>query len=130
MYKGASDGHQRALHHGRASDWINGEERLTGDDLLRQLRQTTQILEIRILALPVGSEERRALGREKNEVQLRLKNLRADKPKAPPDWKQHFVNEAKRILSASQFEMIERAAKIEAAREQKRNDAASAPAER
>lgn len=129
MYKGASDGHQRALHHGRPSDWLNGDERLAGDDLLRQLRQTAQLLETRILALPIGSKERRALGREKNEVQLKLKSLRADAPKPPPDWKQHFVNEAKRILSASQFEMIVNAAKIEAAREQKRNDAANAPAE-
>jgi hypothetical protein len=124
MYKGASDGHQRALHHGRPSDWIHGEERLTGQDKLNQLRQGIKILEGRILALPKGSEERKQLGIEKLAVQSEIKTLTATMPKAPPDWKQHFVNEAKRLLSDSQFKMIENSAKREATREQARNDAA------
>jgi hypothetical protein len=123
MYKVASDKRQSSLTRGRLSDWVNGEERLSGDDKLNQLRQTCQILEGRILALPAGSEERRRLGQEKQQVQLQLKKLRDDKPKAPPDWKMHFVNEAKRLLSDSQFKMIENAAKIEAAREQRKIEA-------
>lgn len=121
MYKSASDGRQRVLHQGRPTDWINGEEKLSADDLLRQLQQQAKMLEDRIKAAPIGSEDRKRMGREKNEVQNQLKALRYARPKAPPDWKKHFVNEAKRILSASQFEMVMNAAKIESAREQARN---------
>lgn len=126
MYKVASDSRQRSLHHGRPADWINGEERLSPADHLAQLRQGVQILEKRILALPKGSEERKRLGVEKNAMQLQIKAATADLPKPPPDWKMHFVDEAKRLLSDSQWRMIEHAAKIAATREQTRNDAATA----
>lgn len=126
MYKVASDGRQRALHHGRPSDWINGEERLAPPDRLNQLRQGIKILEARILSLPKGSEERKRLGQEKQSIQSEIKAVTADMPKSPPDWKLHFIDEAKRLLSDSQWRMIESAAKIAAAREQARNDAAIA----
>lgn len=118
MYKVSSDKKQAALHHGRLSDWVNGEERLSEDDRRKQLQQSVKMLEDRIKATSPGSPERKRLGLEKLAVQDQLKELRDARPKAPVDWKAHFINEAHRILSSSQFEMVMNAAKIEAAREE------------
>lgn len=123
MYKIASDRRQSSLHRGRATDWISGDERLSPHDRLKQLQDGTKILDARILQAATPTEKK-ALGVEKLGLQNQIKDLRASLPKAPPSWKEHFVNEAKRILSASQFQMIERAAKIEAEREQAKRDKA------
>jgi hypothetical protein len=124
MYKVASDKRQSALYRGRPSDWINGEERLSAEDKLKQLQQGWKILQRRILALPNGSEERRKLGRELQSIQDQITLLKADFPKSQPDLRAHFMNEARRILSPGQFEMVLNAARIETAREQARRDAA------
>ena len=117
MYKVGSDKHQAALHRGKLADWVGGDFRLSPPDRLKQLQEGARILETRILALPPGAE-RSALGKEKFELQNELAALRKEFSRSvPPDWKSHFVNEAKRILSASKWEMIYNAATREAERE-------------
>lgn len=120
MYKIASDKRQASLYRGKQSDWINGEERLSADDKLRQMQQGIKLLEARVLA--ATGEERKRLGREKMALQDEIKALRAVMPKSPVEWKAHFVNEAKRILSESQFQMIFNAANISAERETRKRE--------
>jgi hypothetical protein len=124
MYKAGSDRHQTALFRGKLSDWSGGAEVLSAEDQLSQLQVSTKLLEARIMVSPKGSPERKALGVQKFEVQEQIKVLRGTLPKSPPDWKLHFVDEAKRLLSASQFEMIFNAAKIGAEREQRNREKA------
>ncbi len=75
MYKVASDRRQRALHQGRPTDWVNGEEKQSPEDKRRNLQAAMQNLEERIKALPPGSAERRELGRQKLEWQQELRIL-------------------------------------------------------
>lgn len=111
MYKVASDRRQAALHRGRPSDWVNGQERLSDADKIKQLQDGINILETRIRALAPGSEERKRLGKEKLALQTEISELRKQVMREVPlEWRFFFVNEARRLLSRSQFDMIYNAA--------------------
>lgn len=112
MYKVASDRRQASLHHGKISDWINGDENLSVIDQIKQLQDGTRILQERIDAC-TDNKERARLGKEKFEVQ---KQLRALKDKwgfhrsTREGLAQFIVDAAREILTPSQYETIHRAA--------------------
>jgi hypothetical protein len=110
MYKVASDRRQRALHHGRPTDWVNGQEKLSPADQLRQMKDGLAILEGRIAATDDAAERRR-LGMEKQQLQRDLTAFRAanglQRKRGAPDGLHHlFVDVAKAMLPKVQFEMI------------------------
>ncbi len=122
MYKVASDRRQTALHRGRPEDWVNGVEKLKPQDKLNQLRDGVKILQSRIDQS--SGKERARLGREKLALQNQIAELRRQIGRPKIEWRPFFVNEAKRILSDSQFDLIYRAAIREFELAQKRRDAA------
>lgn len=78
MYKVSSDKRQRALHQGRPTDWVGGEEVQTESGLRNNLVRAAQNLEERIKGLPKGSPERRQLGLEKLAIQNQLNAARVE----------------------------------------------------
>lgn len=123
MYKVASDRRQRSLHHGRPADWVNGAETLAPNDKLKQLQDGIKILQARIDA--TSGKELAALGQEKLAMQNDIAALRKQIGRPALEWKPFFVNEAKRILSESQFDLIYRSALRECELAQKRRAAES-----
>lgn len=118
MYKGAADKRQTILHRGRPADWVNGEERLTGLDLMRQLQDEIRILEGRIMA-SCSEEERRALGLQKHQAQERIAELRrSGVGKHRTGIETCFMQLAKEMLPKMQYLAIEGAARREFARRQ------------
>jgi hypothetical protein len=107
MYKVASDGRQRALHHGKLSDWVNGEERLTAADQIQQMRDGLNVLQGRINA--ATGEERRLLGIQKYEMQTQLSALKKSHgvvKKQRDSLGEYIANAAREILTKSQFDLI------------------------
>jgi len=83
---------------------------LNDADKIRQMQDGINILDARIQACAPG-EERKRLGKEKQAMQTELSELRKQKRREQPlYWKDFFVNEAKRLLPQSKFDMIFNAA--------------------
>ena len=122
MYKIASNRHQTALHRGRPADWVNGKEQLKPADKLNQLRDGVKILQARIDA--ATGDEKKTLGLEKQTLQNEISALRKTLGRPPLNWHSFFINEAKRILSDSQFDLIYKASIRECEMAQKRRDEA------
>lgn len=130
MYKVASDKRQAGLHHGKPADWVNGVEKLSPHDRLRQLGDGIRILNSRIIESH-GKPGKRKLILEKTrmeaEVALLRRELGVERKGAPMDnFGQMFVECSKQILSPVQFNIIKAATKRELERLEK--DAA-APAQ-
>jgi hypothetical protein len=109
MYKVASDRRQSALHRGRMSDWVNGEEFLKAEDRLRQLQCGYKILVDRIVALPKGSVERKKLGHEQKLLEAEITKLKALTPPikhASRGIADVFIDMAREILSEAQFKLV------------------------
>lgn len=123
MYKVASDNRQRALHHGKPADWVNGEEKLSVEDQLRQMRDGLRTIDTRILKA-TGNEKRR-LCVQKQDMQNELVAFRAKhglerkQPASARSLDTIFVDFAKEMLPKVQFEMILNAAKRDLERRQK-----------
>ena len=116
MYKVASDRRQISLHRGRPADWVNGEQNLSLFHQYEGLKLQDQQLMARINALPAGSEERRQLGKERQELCARMKamkpSLHADKiSNARGNVAECFVEIAKEMLPPGQFKAFYAAAK-------------------
>ena len=108
MYKVASDGRQRALHHGKLADWANGEERLSLEDQLNQKLDGLKILEARILSMP-KSPERSELGRQKLALQGEIGAFRKriGRVRVAREGIEHiFLSLAKEMLSRPQFNAV------------------------
>lgn len=130
MYKVASDRRQTTLHRGRPSDWVNGEEVLTAERRLEQMKEGARILEARILASANSDPERTRLGQEKFKLQNEIKMLKAQLnivKIARRSLGDVFVDMAKEILPKVQYEMVRNAALREHDRQQKALDQVALP---
>lgn len=129
MYKVASDRRQTVLHRGRLADWLNGDEWQSAEQRLRQMQDGVQIIEARILGLPVG-DERKALGIQKLAMQREITEFRKALHlvrEARRGFGDTFVDIAKQILPKVQFEMIRNAAIRECDRRRKELEEADLP---
>ena len=111
MYKIASDKRQSALHRGSIADWASGEEHITilqeYDAMCRRDKQFDEQMH----AVPVGSEERQRLGKERAALQVRIKEMKnavkvAGLYKARGNVPECFVEVAKEMLVPGQFKAM------------------------
>lgn len=107
MYKVSSDRRQVTLHRGRPSDWVNGEERQSPEERLRQAKEAIAIYEDRIKA--ALGEEKARLGREKFQIQcelIELKKLVGLEKTAGRSLAEFFMDAAREELSKFQFALL------------------------
>ncbi len=121
MYKVASDKRQRTLHHGKITDWVNGEEHLKPEEHLEQLKEGLRIMHIRVAA--AKGRERRDLivdfHKMQNEIAV-FRKKHALRRTQMPELPQFFVNCARELLTPSQFEVIMNMAKRDCERAQRK----------
>lgn len=121
MYKVSSDKRQRSLHHGKLTDWVNGQEQLSPADQLEQMKEGMRIMHTRVAA--ATGRERRDLIIDQTRMEKEIADFRTKHGLARaqiPELPQYFVNCAKEILSPWQFEVIMNAAKRDCERASKR----------
>lgn len=111
MYKVASDKRQSALRRGKLSDWVNGEERLSVEDQINQLKDGMRILEERIAS--ASGDERKQLGAQKWEMQCQMTKIKKSagiEKRNREGIAQYIVDAARELLTKSQFDLIYRRA--------------------
>jgi HAMP domain-containing protein len=112
MYKVASDSRQRALSHGRLSDWVTWDDQQSPVERLENLKRAVQRMDARI-QLSEG-EERRLLGLEKLKMQGEIRELRSAanlQKDVDRGFEQVILDIVKETLSPGQFKTILAAAK-------------------
>jgi len=118
MYKVASDKRQSALHRGRLSDWANGEQYLTAEQRLEQMREGWRILQERCNA--ATGEEKKRIGLEmlalQNQLREAKKALGLIGHIAKRGWQDVFRDMCKEMLPKVQYELIVKATHREVAR--------------
>lgn len=107
MYKVSSDKKQAALHRGRLSDWLNGEERLSVEDRFSQMREGVKILQER--KRTATDEERRQIGIELRDLESKIaeyKKAFALVTRVERGIEARFIVAAREMLPRATYEAI------------------------